>query len=69
MMLYSVFFLNERKILWLGSLFSNQYFQLRSAFPGYDSVFKILYFLMIFILMFVEIGFYESKWNGIDIWE
>ena len=26
MMLYSVFFLNERKILWLGSLFSNQYF-------------------------------------------
>ena len=26
MMLYSVFFLNERKIQWLGSLFSNQYF-------------------------------------------
>ena len=57
-------------VIFCGSLFSNQYFfKLRSAFPGYDSVFKILHFLMIFILMFVEIGFYESKWDGIDIWE
>ena len=24
---------------------------------------------MIFILMFEEIGFSESKWDGIDIWE
>ena len=69
-MLYSVFFLNERKIPWLGIfIFKSIFFELRRAFPRYDAFFKILHFLMIFILMFEEIGFSESKWDGIDIWE
>ena len=69
-MLYYVFFLNERKIPWLGIfIFKSIFFELLRAFPRYDAFFKILHFLMIFILMFEEIGFSESKWDGIDIWE